>query len=145
MQDMEKICDLGRAVIQTELNAIHQLMNRIDHRFAQACQYLLDCEGRIIVIGMGKSGHIAKKIAATFASTGSPAFFVHSGEANHGDGPSIPVNYSLVSSGSQWKLYDMTVEGVSMLQSFRSQFADKLSRGNMTDLLNALKQHSQSH
>jgi len=61
------------------------------------------------------------------------------------DGPSIPVNYSLVSSGSQWKLYDMTVEGVSMLQSFRSQFADKLSRGNMTDLLNALKQHSQSH
>src|SRR5690606_11086883 len=53
--------------------------------FAKACQYLLMCQGRIIVMGMGKSGHIGKKIAATFASTGSPAFFIHPGEAKHGD------------------------------------------------------------
>lgn len=57
-------------------------------------------------------------------------------------GPSIPVSYALVFTGSQWKLYDMTVEGVSMLQSFRSQFADKLSRGNMADLIVALRQHN---
>ncbi|MFP3675225.1 SIS domain-containing protein, partial [Bacillus sp. SIMBA_031] len=53
--------------------------------FDQACQLMYDCSGRIIVIGMGKSGHIGNKIAATLASTGSPAFFVHPGEASHGD------------------------------------------------------------
>lgn len=85
MQDIEKICELGRAVVDVEANAILALRERIDQHFAQACLYLLACVGRIIVMGMGKSGHIGKKIAATFASTGSPAFFVHPGEANHGD------------------------------------------------------------
>ncbi|MES2216780.1 MAG: KpsF/GutQ family sugar-phosphate isomerase [Pseudomonadota bacterium] len=85
MQDMEEICELGRAVIQTEADMIQSLVKRIDHKFAKACGLLLECEGRIIVMGMGKSGHIAKKIAATFASTGTPAFFVHPGEAKHGD------------------------------------------------------------
>lgn len=85
MQDIEKICELGRAVIETEAKAVQALASRIDQHFANACRHLLECEGRIIVMGMGKSGHIGKKIAATFASTGSPAFFVHPGEANHGD------------------------------------------------------------
>ncbi len=85
MQDLEKFCELGRAVIETEAQTISALTARVDHKFAKACQYLLACEGRIIVMGMGKSGHIGKKIAATFASTGSPAFFVHPGEAKHGD------------------------------------------------------------
>lgn len=85
MQDIEKICELGRAVIETEAKSILDLASRIDHNFAKACQYLLACEGRIIVMGMGKSGHIGRKIAATFASTGSPAFFVHPAEAKHGD------------------------------------------------------------
>jgi arabinose-5-phosphate isomerase len=85
MQDLEKICELGRAVILTEASTISALADRIDHKFAHACQYLLECNGRIIVMGMGKSGHIGKKIAATFASTGSPAFFVHPAEAKHGD------------------------------------------------------------
>jgi arabinose-5-phosphate isomerase len=85
MQDIEKICELGRAVIETEANCIRALAQRIDQHFAKACHYLLECKGRVIVIGMGKSGHIGKKIAATFASTGTPAFFVHPGEANHGD------------------------------------------------------------
>lgn len=85
MQDIEKICELGRAVIETEAATINALSARIDVNFAKACQYLLNCEGRIIVMGMGKSGHIGKKIAATFASTGSPAFFIHPGEAKHGD------------------------------------------------------------
>jgi len=76
---------LAKAVIQTELDEISQLLNRLDDNFTQACQLMFDCEGRIVVIGMGKSGHIGSKIAATLASTGSPAFFVHPGEASHGD------------------------------------------------------------
>jgi arabinose-5-phosphate isomerase len=76
---------LGLAVIETELASVNTLKCRIDDSFAHACELMLDCEGRIVVTGMGKSGHIAGKIAATLASTGSPAFFVHPGEASHGD------------------------------------------------------------
>ncbi len=76
---------LGQAVVKTELQAISSLLNKINQDFAKACELLLDCQGRIVVIGMGKSGHIGNKIAATLASTGSPAFFVHPGEASHGD------------------------------------------------------------
>jgi len=85
LQESEKICQLGLEVIETEAAAIQALISRIDNSFAIACEHLLACEGRIVVIGMGKSGHIGSKIAATLASTGSPAFFVHPGEANHGD------------------------------------------------------------
>lgn len=81
----EKFCALGRAVIETEANAVTKLATRIDQNFAAACRILLSCTGRIVVVGMGKSGHIGNKIAATLASTGSPAFFVHPGEASHGD------------------------------------------------------------
>ena len=76
---------LGQAVIDTEQRAIAALRPRIAKDFARACQYLLRCEGRVVVTGMGKSGHIGGKIAATLASTGTPAFFVHPGEASHGD------------------------------------------------------------
>ncbi len=84
-QDIAQITGLGRAVIETEAAAISALLNRLDEGFAQACRYLLDCQGKIVVSGMGKSGHIGSKLAATLASTGSPAFFVHPGEASHGD------------------------------------------------------------
>ncbi|WP_295454785.1 KpsF/GutQ family sugar-phosphate isomerase [uncultured Thiodictyon sp.] len=80
-----RIRDLGRAVIATEAAAVSALSDRINAAFVGACSYLLACEGRIVVLGMGKSGHIGGKIAATLASTGSPAFFVHPGEASHGD------------------------------------------------------------
>lgn len=83
--EADKLKTLGLAVINTEIEAISDLRNRIDDTFVQACHYLLACKGRIVVIGMGKSGHIGGKIAATLASTGSPAFFVHPGEASHGD------------------------------------------------------------
>lgn len=76
---------MGRAVLDTEAQALLDLKQRIDAPFVQACQILLGCQGRIVVTGMGKSGHIGGKIAATLASTGSPAFFVHPGEASHGD------------------------------------------------------------
>ncbi|WP_133128267.1 KpsF/GutQ family sugar-phosphate isomerase [Legionella nagasakiensis] len=78
-------CKLGLAVIETEAQAVFDLTQRIDERFEKACELLLACKGRIVVTGMGKSGHIGSKIAATFASTGSPAFFMHPGEASHGD------------------------------------------------------------
>lgn len=81
----DKLLKLALAVIDTETQAIHNLASRINAQFAKACEYLLQCEGRIVVIGMGKSSHIGSKIAATLASTGSPAFFVHPGEASHGD------------------------------------------------------------
>jgi len=83
--DEHDLVALARAVLQTEARAIEQLVPRINADFIKACHLLLACKGRIVVSGMGKSGHIAGKIAATLASTGSPAFFVHPGEASHGD------------------------------------------------------------
>lgn len=76
---------LARAVIDNEARAIDAMQQRLDDEFNKACEYMLGCKGRIIVIGMGKSGHIGGKIASTLASTGTPAFFVHPGEAAHGD------------------------------------------------------------
>ena len=81
----ENVLSLGRAVIETEASAVAQLIPRINGHFVSACDIMLKCTGRIVVIGMGKSGHIGGKIAATLASTGTPAFFVHPGEASHGD------------------------------------------------------------
>lgn len=78
-------CTLGLAVIETEARAVFELTQRIDHRFEKACELLLACKGRIVVTGMGKSGHIGNKIASTLSSTGSPSFFMHPGEASHGD------------------------------------------------------------
>jgi arabinose-5-phosphate isomerase len=75
----------AKRTIAIELSAIEALTDRIDASFSQACDLMKSCKGRVIVTGMGKSGHIANKIAATFASTGTPSFFVHPGEASHGD------------------------------------------------------------
>src|SRR5688572_525354 len=76
---------LARKVLQTEAAAILALVDRLDERFDQAVRLLLDCRGRVIVTGMGKSGIICRKIAATLSSTGTPAFFLHPAEATHGD------------------------------------------------------------
>ncbi|MBT7182925.1 MAG: KpsF/GutQ family sugar-phosphate isomerase, partial [Acidiferrobacteraceae bacterium] len=75
----------GRAVIAREHQALAELGQRLDDNFARACHALLECAGRVVVVGMGKSSHIGGKIASTLASTGTPAFFVHPGEASHGD------------------------------------------------------------
>ncbi len=75
----------ARRVLEIERDALTALLPRIDGDFARACTLLLGCRGRVVVTGMGKSGHIGGKIAATLASTGTPAFFVHPGEASHGD------------------------------------------------------------
>ena len=76
---------LARDVLTTESQAVAALVERLDARFERAVELLLDCRGRVVVSGVGKSGHIARKIAATLASTGTPALFVHAAEAAHGD------------------------------------------------------------
>ncbi len=76
---------LARKVLQTEAAAVLALVDRLDDRFVEAVTLIVRCKGRVIVTGMGKSGIICRKIAATLASTGTPAFFLHPAEAVHGD------------------------------------------------------------
>ena len=83
--ERDNLIRLGHAVIDTEAQAVTALRDRINGSFVNACIHILNCHGRVVVLGMGKSGHIGGKIAATLASTGTPAFFVHPGEASHGD------------------------------------------------------------
>ena len=82
---MKNFKELAKNVINIEQQAIIELLQYIDENFEKSCNLIFNCQGRVIVIGMGKSGHIGGKIAATLASTGTPAFFVHPGEASHGD------------------------------------------------------------
>lgn len=81
----DRILQLARDTLAIEADAVRALADRLDDRFLQAVSLLLDCRGRVVVTGMGKSGHIGRKIAATLASTGTPALFVHPAEASHGD------------------------------------------------------------
>lgn len=80
--DFEKV---ALDTLALEAQALEVLATQIDHRFSRACEIILQCTGRVVVTGMGKSGHIGRKMAATFASTGTPSFFMHPGEAGHGD------------------------------------------------------------
>ncbi|MDM1756459.1 MULTISPECIES: KpsF/GutQ family sugar-phosphate isomerase [Acinetobacter] len=80
--------DFQKVALETlsiEEHALEVLASQIDERFSQACEIILQCKGRLVITGMGKSGHIGRKMAATFASTGTPSFFMHPGEAGHGD------------------------------------------------------------
>lgn len=85
MTIIERMIECGKHVIQQELEQGARLQSRLDIAFANSCMAIQQCKGKIILFGIGKSGHIGKKIAATFASTGSPAFFIHPAEALHGD------------------------------------------------------------
>ena len=80
-----KIIATGLSVLEIEAKAITELRDKINAEFVESCLALLNCEGRVVVMGIGKSGHIGRKIAATLSSTGSPAFFLHPAEASHGD------------------------------------------------------------
>ncbi|MBK9186781.1 MAG: KpsF/GutQ family sugar-phosphate isomerase [Moraxellaceae bacterium] len=127
----------GQQVIATEQAALETLKPFINQSFQQACQLILDCSSRVVVMGMGKSGHIGNKIAATLASTGTPAFFVHPAEASHGDlGMITPQDVIIAISNSgeaheilsilpvikrlHIKLISITANG----QSSMAQFAD---------------------
>lgn len=83
--DAARLIELAKAVLEIEAQSIRGLIPQVNAAFVAAARHMLACRARIVVLGMGKSGHIANKIAATFASTGTPAFFVHPGEASHGD------------------------------------------------------------
>ena len=81
----KSIIDIAKDVIQTEADSVLKLKDRIDQNFGEVCQILKNCMGKVVLIGMGKSGHIAKKISSTLSSTGTPAFYLHPAEAGHGD------------------------------------------------------------
>ena len=83
--DDEQLLASARRALGIEARAVEALTARLGAAFAQACRVCLACHGRVVVTGMGKSGHVAGKIAATLASTGTPAFFLHPAEAGHGD------------------------------------------------------------
>ena len=85
MASPDQLTVRGRRVLATEAAAVAALVDRLGEDFARACELLLACEGRVVVTGMGKSGHVGNKIAATLASTGTPSFFLHPAEASHGD------------------------------------------------------------
>ena len=102
--------DNALKAIQIELDSIIELRSRLDNSFNQACELLMNCSGRVIIIGMGKSGHIGSKIAATFSSTGTPAYFVHPAEAGHGDFGMITKNDIIIAisnSGSTNELIQL--------------------------------------
>ena len=115
--------------IRLERDAISALLERIDDSFERACELMLQCRGRVVVTGMGKSGHIGKKIAATLASTGTPAMFVHPGEASHGDlGMITPQDVVLALSNS-----GSTAEVVTLLPLLKRMDTPLISMTGNTD------------
>ncbi len=126
---------LGKKVIALEAEAVAALSERINSEFVRACETMLNCAGRVVIVGMGKSGHIGGKIAATLASTGTPAFFVHPGEASHGDlGMITPgdVVMAISNSGTTTEILTilpmikrMGVKLISMTGSISSELAQQ--------------------
>jgi len=115
-QEKFDFTSIGKKVLTIESAAIARLKDQLDKNFDIACQLCLDCSGKIIVMGMGKSGHIADKLAATLASTGTPSFFVHPGEASHGDLGMISRNDVVMALSNSGK----TEEIVSLLPILKS-------------------------
>lgn len=127
-----RVLELARKVLGIESKAITNLAPRIGDEFLAACKICLACDGRIVVTGMGKSGHISSKIAATLASTGTPAFFVHPGEASHGDmGMITPDDVVLAVSNS-----GETVEIITILPLIKRMASPLITMtGNSTSTL----------
>ena len=101
--------ELALAVLKIEAEAITALTTRLDQTFNRACELVLNCKGRVVVTGMGKSGHIGNKIAATLASTGTPAFFMHPGEASHGDLGMITANDLVIALSNSGETNEITL------------------------------------
>ncbi len=132
MVDSLKFIESAKRAIEIERDSISLLIDRIDERFSKACQILLNCKGRVVVTGMGKSGHIGKKIAATLASTGTPSFFVHPGEASHGDLGMITSNDVVIAISNSGN----TSEVVTILPLIKRMEAPLISMtGSSTSLL----------
>jgi len=132
MVDSLKFIESARRAIVIERDSISLLIDRIDEQFSKACQILLNCKGRVVVTGMGKSGHIGKKIAATLASTGTPSFFVHPGEASHGDLGMITSNDVVIAISNSGN----TSEVVTILPLIKRMEAPLISMtGSSTSIL----------
>ncbi len=124
--------DLARKVLKIEAEAVLALIDRLDQQFIQALEIILHCQGRVVVSGMGKSGHIARKIAATMASTGTPAFFMHPAEASHGDLGMITPNDVLIALSNSGE----SAELVSILPMVKRKGAKLISMtGNANSTL----------
>ncbi|KEI73043.1 KpsF/GutQ family sugar-phosphate isomerase [Endozoicomonas elysicola] len=123
MTSDQNFIEIGRRTIQIEKDAIEALLPRIGEDFSQACRLMLECRGRIVVVGMGKSGHIARKISATLASTGTPAFYVHPGEASHGDMGMITADDVVLAISNSGE----TAEVVTLLPLFKRMGAAVIS------------------
>ncbi|MEQ6884350.1 KpsF/GutQ family sugar-phosphate isomerase [Salicola sp. Rm-C-2C1-2] len=138
MAPSDALTESARRTITLERDAIDALLPRIDDQFSRACELILQCTGRVVVTGMGKSGHIGTKIAATLASTGTPAFFVHPGEASHGDLGMITgedVVIAISNSGS-------TGELVTILPLIKRKGASLISMTGKTDSQLARQAHA---
>jgi arabinose-5-phosphate isomerase len=110
MQDKKSYVTSAINTIKTEIEGLNSLLNFFGENYIKAVELILNCKGRVIISGMGKSGHIANKIAATFASTGTPSFFIHPGEASHGDLGMITQNDVVIllsNSGETKELQDI--------------------------------------
>lgn len=132
----EALCRLGKRVIQTELASIHQLSSRINADYAEACRILLKCQGRVILIGMGKSGHIARKIAATLSSTGTPSYFIHPAEANHGDLGMVLGNDVVIAISNSGETQEILTL-LPMIKSFKLPIIAMTGKPNSTIAKNA--------
>lgn len=98
----------ARRTLELEIAALEEISHHLDAAFSEACELILNCSGRVVVTGMGKSGHIANKIAATLASTGTPAFFMHPGEASHGDLGMVTRNDLVVALSNSGETQEVT-------------------------------------
>jgi arabinose-5-phosphate isomerase len=101
------LVDLGRQALSIEIDGLRAQLPRLGADFARACRICLTCRGRVVVTGMGKSGHIAGKLAATLASTGTPSFFVHPGEASHGDVGMITRDDAVIALSNSGETYEI--------------------------------------
>jgi arabinose-5-phosphate isomerase len=102
-----ELVDLGRQALSIEIDGLRAQLPRLGADFARACRICLTCRGRVVVTGMGKSGHIAGKLAATLASTGTPSFFVHPGEASHGDVGMITRDDAVIALSNSGETYEI--------------------------------------
>lgn len=129
MTSDQNFIEIGRRTIQIEKDAIEALLTRVDEDFTNACRLMLQCRGRIVVAGMGKSGHIARKISATLASTGTPAFYVHPGEASHGDMGMITADDVVLAISNSGE----TAEVITLLPLFKRMGAAVISMTGKPD------------
>jgi len=125
------ILEFAQQVFDIEMQALRQVSDKLDEQFCDAVQALLNCRGRVIVTGMGKSGHIGSKIAATLASTGTPAFFVHPGEASHGDLGMITRNDVVIAISNSGETEELTTL-LPMLKRFNVYLIAMTGKKNST-------------